>query len=172
MGGWGEYLLAAAAFMGAHVLPALPRPRAFLIARLGRRVYLAGFSLLSILLIWWLIAAAGRAPVIALWDQTPESRWLVNIAMPLAILCAALATGLSGLVAAFAIWSGAHLAANGDLAHVLFFGGMLAFAISGLVRSGPPRRFRVTPLRLALAGAIWMGLLGLHPLVVGVSPLP
>ncbi|WP_246020807.1 NnrU family protein [Paracoccus subflavus] len=172
MTGWGEYIAAWALFLGAHMIPALPGPRGWLVARLGRRGYLAAFSLLSIGLLYWLILAAGRAPVVPLWDQPGWSRWLVNIAMPTAILVAALSVGMSGLIAAFALWAGGHLAANGDLAHALFFGGMVIFALSGLLRSGLPGTFRVTWRRIALAMLIWAAFLHLHPLVIGVSPLP
>ncbi|WP_295043618.1 NnrU family protein [uncultured Paracoccus sp.] len=172
MTGWGEYLAAWACFLGAHMIPALPGPRGWLVARLGRRGYLAAFSLVSIALLSWLIVAAGRAPLVSLWDPQPWSRWLVNIVMPVAILTAALAAGMSGLIAAFALWAGAHLAANGDLAHAMFFGGMGVFALSGLVRSGLPGAFRVTWARVVLAVLAWAALLHLHPLVIGVSPLP
>lgn len=172
MTGWIEYGAAWACFLGAHMIPALPGPRGWLVARLGRRGYLAAFSLLSIGLLYWLIVAAGRAPFVPLWDQTGWSRWLVNIAMPLAILTAALSVGMSGLVLAFALWAGAHLLANGDLAHAIFFGGMGVFALSGVARSGLPGTFRVTWRRLVLAVLVWAALLHLHPLVIGVSPLP
>ena len=172
MTGWIEYAAAWACFLGAHLVPMLPGPRAGLVARLGRRGYLAAFSLLSIGLLFWLILAAGRAPYVHLWDQPGWSRWLVNISMPVAILVAALSRGMSGLVAAFALWAGAHLVANGDLAHAVFFGGMGVFAVSGLARSGLPKVFRVTWRRILLAVLVWAALLHLHPLLIGVSPLP
>lgn len=172
MGDWAEYLLAWAAFLGAHVVPATGRLRGWLIGLLGRRGYLAGFSLLSVLLLIWLIGAVGRAPFVPLWDAGIPGRWLVNLAMPVAILCALAGGGLLGLSLAFAIWAAAHLIANGDLAHAGLFGGMLVFALTGLVRSGLPSAFRLTPLRIALAVGIWAALLHLHPLVIGVSPLP
>lgn len=59
MSDWTEFLLALAIFLGAHIIPARPRLRAALIARLGRRGYLLGFSLLSLGLLYWLIIAAG-----------------------------------------------------------------------------------------------------------------
>ncbi|WP_372800355.1 NnrU family protein [Paracoccus seriniphilus] len=169
---WFTYLLAWLCFLGAHILPMRPAMRGWLIARLGRRGYIAGFSLLSLLLLFWLIRAAGAVDHLPLWDFGDAGRWLVNLAMPLAILLAAVAAGLSGLVAAFAIWASAHLIANGDVAHVLLFGGMLVFALGGLARAGLPRNLQVTPLRLFLAIGTWAGLILLHPLVTGFSPLP
>ena len=171
MNGWGEFALAFAAFLGAHVIPARPGLRGRLIGRLGRGGYVAGFSLLSLILLGWLIVAAGRAPVVALWDHAIWQRWLVNLAMPVAVLVAALAPGLAGVMAAFAIWAGAHLLANGDLAHALFFGLLLAYALAGVARAGTPRPV-LRPLRLAAALAIWAALLAAHPYVIGVSPLP
>lgn len=172
MDGWAEYGLAWGSFLGAHLIPAAPAPRGWLIARLGRHGYLAAFSLLSVALLIWLIRAAGAAPHVPLWDTGGAGPWLVNLAMPLAILIALAAPGMSGLIAAFAIWAAAHLVANGDLAHVALFGGMLVFALSGLVRSGWPRlRWPGWP-RLALALLVWIALILLHPWVVGLSPLP
>ena len=91
--------------------------------------------------------------------------------MPVAVLAAALAPGLRGLMMAFAIWAGAHLVANGDLAHVLFFGLLLAYALAGAARQGPPH-WRVTPIRLLAAAGVWAALFLLHPYVIGVSPAP
>ena len=172
MDGWGEYLVAVAAFLLAHVIPARPMLRAGLIARLGRRGYVAAFSLLSVGLLYWLIVAAGRAPYIGLWDAGQAGRWLVNLAMPLAILAAVtLRPLMAGLLCAFTIWAGAHLVANGDLAHAVMFGVMLGFALTGAPRLRRAR-LRLTPARLALAVAAWGLLLALHPVVTGVSPLP
>ena len=65
-------------------------------------------SALSLGLLYWLIVAAGRAPYAELWPQEPWMRWLVNLAMPLAVLAAATG-GMAGLMAAFTLWAGAHL---------------------------------------------------------------
>lgn len=168
---WMEFILALAAFLGSHVIPA--RYRAPLIARLGRRGYVIGYSLLSLGLLYWLIVASGRAPFVEIWPQQPWMRWLVNIVMPLAVL-APLAGGMTGLMAGFTLWAGAHLIANGDLAHVILFGLLLAYAVLGLglmaFRRGLALRFDWW--RVALALAIWAGLFYLHPLVIGVSPAP
>ena len=167
---WAEFIIALAAFLAAHALPL--RLKAPLVARLGRRGFALGYSLLSLGLLYWLIVAAGRAPWVPLWPQAVWMRWLVNLAMPVAILLA-LTGGMAGLMAAFALWAGAHLLANGDLAHVLFFGLMLGYAGLGLMlglRRGLVLRLGWT--RLLAAPLIWAALFHLHPLVIGVSPAP
>lgn len=169
---WGEYALAWAGFLATHLVSAMPGPRGLLIAWLGRRGYLAAFSLLSVLMLVWLVRAAGDAPRLPLWDSGGGGRWLVNIAMPVAILTGVLCRGLAALMAAFAIWAMAHLVANGDLAHVVLFGGMLVLAAAGVGRRGLPVPGMVTVPRLALAVSIWLALLGLHPVLVGLSALP
>ena len=167
---WAEFSIALAAFLGSHVIPA--RFRAPLIARFGKHAYVIGYSILSLALLYWLIVASGRAPYIELWPQEPWMRWLVNLAMPLAVLAAAVA-GMAGLMAGFALWAGAHLVANGDLAHGILFGLMLIYALFGLgicLRRGVA--LRVAWPRLLAAVVIWAALFHLHPLVIGVSPLP
>ena len=167
---WAEFSIALAAFLGSHVIPA--RLRAPLIARFGKRAYVIGYSILSLALLYWLIVASGRAPYVELWPQEPWMRWLVNLAMPLAVLAAAVA-GMAGLMAGFALWAGAHLVANGDLAHGILFGLMLIYALFGLgicLRRGVA--LRVAWPRLLAAAVIWAALFHLHPLVIGVSPLP
>lgn len=170
MDGWVEFGLAMACFLASHVVPV--RLKAPLVGLLGRRGYLIGYSLLSLVLLWWLITAAGRAPFVELWPQQVWMRWLVNLAVPVAIALG-VTGGMVGLMAAFALWASAHLIANGDLAHAILFGLLLAYALFGLLlglRKGA--RWRVTPLRLALGLGLWVGLYLLHPLLTGVSPAP
>lgn len=157
MGGWGELGLATAAFYAAHLVPARAGLRAALVARLGRAGYGAGYGVLSVVLLGWMIVAAGRAPYVGLWDQVPWMRWGANGAMALAVLLAALGIGarnplgLGGRAAGFdpdrpgiagltrhpvlwslVLWSAAHLLVNGDLAHAVVFGGFLAFSVIGI----------------------------------------
>ena len=167
---WAEFSLALAAFLVSHVIPV--RFRGALIARFGRRTYLVGYSLLSLALLYWLIVASGRAPFVEIWPQAGWMRWLVNIAMPVAVLAACLG-GLAGLMAGVSLWAGTHLLANGDLAHVVLFGLLLAYALFGLamgLRRGAT--VRLGWRRIVAGLLIWAALFHLHPLVVGVSPLP
>jgi uncharacterized membrane protein len=184
---WLPFALALAAFAASHYLPAATGWRDGLIARFGRRAYFSAYGLLSLLLLGWIVVAAGQAPYLELWPQLAWTRWLPNLAMPFAFVLAACGIGMPqpftlggrraarfdpaypGLAAvtrhpvllAFALWAGAHLVANGDLAHVILFGGFLAMALVAMpaadrraIRDLPPAEaaafFRATSL-LSLA---------------------
>lgn len=153
---WVEFALALGLFLVSHRIPALTGIKAPLTAALGSRGYTAAFSLISTALLVWVIVAANRAPVVALWDHALWHRWAVNIAMPLALALIVFGTaapnpfafegratgfdpahpGIAGLTRqpllwGLALWSGAHLLANGDLAHALLFGSFAAFSLAG-----------------------------------------
>jgi len=218
---WLEFALAFAAFFVTHSVPLRPPLRPRLRARLGSRGFTAAYSTLSLAVLAWLIAAAGRAPYVPLWDWAPWQNHVVLTVMLAVCLILALGVGRPNpfsfggarndrfdplqpgvvgwmrhpLLVALALWAGAHLLANGDLAHVILFATFAAFALAGqrmvdrrrrremgqrweALRSamaGRPRRARVTAGTLARLGAglvLYAGLIVLHPLVFGVSPLP
>lgn len=100
------------------------------------------------------------------------------------------------LLLALAVWSGAHAVPNGDLAHLILFGTFALFAVLG-ARLIDRRRQRemgeawealhsavaTTPLwpsfprgdavlRLVAGLVLYVALIWLHPIVIGVSPLP
>lgn len=227
MAGWAEFILAFMLFLAAHAIPARPALRLRIEALLGRKGYIIAFSLLSLGLLYWLILAAGRAPYVEIWGQPGWSRWLVNLAMPLAVLLGVFAVGtpnpfafggrregfdpdhpgIAGvtrqpLMMAFSIWAAAHLSANGDLAHVILFGLMLAFALTGVFAAEARAkralgtdwnrlaarsslwpfaalltgRWRPSALpdlgRVAIAVLVWAMLYFLHAPLIGLSPVP
>jgi uncharacterized membrane protein len=156
--GWLEYILALAAFLGSHFLPRFGGIRDRLIARIGRRNYFAAYGMLSLALLVWVIAAAGRAPFVELWGQAPWTRWVPNLAMPVALVLAANGTGIAQpftlggkrqavfdpaqpgfaavsrhpLFLALALWALAHLVPNGDLAHVILFTTFAGLALGAI----------------------------------------
>lgn len=156
--GWSEFLASLATFFISHAIFARPATRAACVAMLGERGFLIGYSLLSTALFGWAIAAAARAPYVELWAPAAWQAWAPFLVMPFAVTLAALAAGAPnplsfggahperydparpGVVGvarhpilwAMALWAGAHLAPNGDLAHVVLFGGSLAFALLGM----------------------------------------
>jgi len=158
LAGWGEFAAAMALFFGSHLIPARPGVRATLVARLGRAGYGTAYGLVAVAVLAWVIAAAGRAPVVVLWDQAVWQRWVVNGAMVAAVLPATFAVGavnpfsfggragsfdparpgIAGfarhpLLLALLIWALAHLLVNGDLAHALVFGPFAGFSALGMV---------------------------------------
>lgn len=157
MSGWAEFVLAYAAFMASHAIPSRPALKARFERALGRTGYLTAFALLSTALLIWLIVATERAPIVEIWGQEGWMRWLVNLAMPVSILFGTFAVGainpfsfggraqgfdpahpgIAGvtrhpLLISLLIWSGAHLIANGDLAHVILFGTFALISVLGM----------------------------------------
>lgn len=183
MAGWGEFLGAFAIFLLSHALPARPAVRGPLVATLGERAYLILYSLMSVAVLAWLIAAAGRAPFVQLWPYAAWQAWLVNLAMPLVCVLVAFAVGapnplsfggrkagsdprrpgIAGvarhpLLLALSLWAGLHAAANGDLAHLLLFGGFAGFAALGMGMLDRRRRRQlgeVAWMQLAVRTSAW-----------------
>lgn len=102
--------------------------------------------------------------------------------------------GLIGLVrhpvlAAILLWSLGHLAPNGDLAHVLMFGGFAGFAVLGMAMIDRRRQREMGPEvwksrlpdrtlrgaadipRWLAAGLILIGLIYAHSAVIGVPAI-
>lgn len=220
---WAELLLAFLIFFISHSLPSQPRVKIWLIARFGRSCFTMFYSILSLILLGWLIMAAGRAPFVELWSWVPWQSYLTISVMLVACLILAMSIARPNpfsfggaenhnfdpahpgivrwirhpLLAALALWAVAHLVSNGDLAHVLLFGSLTAFAILGgrLVDRRARRemgsgwqtllhRIRQSGMfprpssygrafgRIILGIGLFLGLVWVHPVLVGVSPFP
>lgn len=220
MSSWLEFTAAYIAFLVSHAIPVRPPVRSRLVALLGLRGFAFGYSALSLAVLVWLIVAAGRAPYVELWARALWQGWVTLAAMLAAL--AVLAVGLfrpnplsfggSGnarfdpddpgpaawirhpVLAALALWAFGHLVPNGDLAHVLLFGGFGLFALLGgrlvdrrkaremgqaeweaivaRVRQGGWRPKAGDALRVALGLLLAWALLHLHGPVIGVDPRP
>lgn len=178
MNDWTEYLLALALFAASHFLPRLGGVRERLIAHVGRPAYFAAYGVVSLVLLIWLVAAAGRAPYVELWPQWPWTRWVPNLVMPLAFVLIACGAGLPqrftldgqrsaefdpadpGMAAvsrhplfvSLALWSGAHLPPNGDLAHVILFGSFMVMALGAILAFDAKARRVLGPKAAAFFG--------------------
>ncbi len=152
-------LIAGVAFCGSHILLSSTRLRGSLRDQLGERGFLAVYSLTSLVIFAWFVAAYSAAPTIVLW---PRQRWsaLVPVSvMPFAaiLLVAGYSTrnptavGMErsaraddpapGLLRvtrhpvlwAIGLWASSHVVANGDLSSLVFFGLLAALALGGTV---------------------------------------
>ena len=215
---WLEYILSAVAFLATHSIPLRPAVRQPIEARIGAPVFLALYSALSVAALAWLIIAAGRAPYVALWAWEPWQLWVPQIGMALVCLITALSIGRPNpfsfggarnaefdpaqpgiigwmrhpLLLAMAIWAGAHIVPNGDLAHVLMFGAFCLFAVLGIVmidrrrkrnmgaawitlleQTAPWPRPQLSTndvMRIVIGAAIYGVLVWAHPLLFSVYP--
>ncbi|WP_114966952.1 NnrU family protein [Alkalilacustris brevis] len=185
MTGWAEFAVALLLFLAAHVLPARPRIKALVVARIGAAGFGVVYSLLSLGLLAWLIVAAGRAPYVLLWSYAPWQAWVPVLAMGPACLLLAFGIGtpnpfsfggradgfdparpgIAGVtrhpvLLALALWAGAHMLPNGNLAHVILFGLFAGFALFGMVMIDRRKQREWGQARwheLARATSLWPG---------------
>ena len=154
-------IAAALVFLGIHVVISGTRLRDAITGAIGERPYLGLFSLLSLVVIIWMVtaynAAYGSAANRVLYDLGIGVRHLGIPVVALAFLL-----GVQGLLApnptsvqqektaategnvrgvlritrhpflwGVAIWAAFHVVANGDLASVIFFGTFFVLALIG-----------------------------------------
>ena len=151
-GDLGHLAVACLAFVVGHVAVSSTPLRSMLAGALGERTYLALYSLLSAACLAWMIAAYGAAPHVELWTAGTGWRHLSFTVMGLVAVL--LVTGIGGnnpsmvgaaagsatgiikvtrhpIMWAFALWALIHMAANGDVASLVFFGAFAVLALAG-----------------------------------------
>ncbi len=173
MDGMTSLYAAASFFAGIHLLVAGTFLRGFLAGIIGERGFMAAFSLMSLGGIVWLVIAynaAFAADVSApLWDFGPGVRHLGTVVIFIAVLLVyfALTTpsptmaGAESLAArpdsvrgilritrhpmlwGISLWAAFHMAANGDLPSVVFFGTFFVVAFFGTFSIDAKRRRRL-----------------------------
>lgn len=219
MGGLWHLALAVAVFLISHSLTNRPGFRVRAEAMLGGRTgFTIAYSLVSLALLAWIIAAYAAAPTLMVWGQAPWMRWVPVLAMAPAclLLVGGLATpnpfsigpGGKGFDSAhpgllrltrhpmlwgLALWAGAHIIPNGDVAALMVFVPLLLLALAGptvldrkrrrtlpnwdrlAAVTGRPRWAmlrEIGPWRVIFALLAYQALLLAHEPVIGVSPLP
>jgi uncharacterized membrane protein len=152
-----ELVLAALFLHVSHYGISSTPLRAALVRRLGEKPYLALYSLIALAAILWLALVYLRAPYIELWPTTLLRALVPLVVLPFALIL--LVAGVSGrnptsvgqegaldepdalrgalritrhpVMWAIALWGLSHVAANGDLASLVFFGAIAALALIG-----------------------------------------
>jgi uncharacterized membrane protein len=166
--GFTGLMAAAVAFVGTHFVLAAPRTRAALVARLGEQGFTGVFSLVALLTLAVLVIAYGEAPYLELWPPSSPLRWVPVIVMPFAcflLLCGLTQPNPTAVMQGFdpklrdpapgilkvtrhpvmwgiGLWALSHLAPNGDLASLVFFGSFAVLAFAGTVQIEAKRRAR------------------------------
>lgn len=151
-------IVGLAGFVGGHFLLSSPPLREPLVRALGEERFRGLYALLALATLIWTVLAFGRAPYVEVWAPPPWTRWVPNLAMPLAaiLLVAGVTTrnptavgsesaiddprAVRGILTvtrhpflnATGLWALAHLAANGDLASMLLFAGIAILSYAGM----------------------------------------
>lgn len=125
-------------FIVWHLLPAMPKYRAPLIQKLGEKQYHIVFGIVSILALIGVIYGYSISPFIEIWSPPSFFKHITHLFMifvfPL-VIASILPNGKIKekvkfpLVSAVKIWAFAHLLSNGDLASMILFIGLLAYAV-------------------------------------------
>lgn len=155
---WGEFIAAFVVFFLSHSIPVRPAVKTRIVAKTSALGFTLLYSTLSIAVLTWIIAAAGRAPFIEIWGWAAWQNHVPLIGMFAAILIVSLAFGQPNplsfggwnngrfdpkncgilgwirhpLLAALLIWAVSHMVPNGNLAHVIVFGLFAAFSLLGM----------------------------------------
>ena len=147
--------LATLVFLATHFVSSTP-VRGSLVETIGEKAYTGAYSVVSFVTIGWMAWAYMRAPYQPLW-QVPGVKLWPLVVMPFALVLVAAgvmtrnpsAVGQAAALKAgdpargilrvtrhpvmwgIALWAAVHLAARGDVASVVFFGGFLVLALAG-----------------------------------------
>ena len=164
-------MVATLFLLGTHFGIASTNLRAQVVLSIGERLYLALFSLVSVVAIFWLVSAWRVAPLVPLWLPGATLRALPFLLMPLVLLlfvCALsqpnptavgqevdadatepargiLRVTRHPLMWGIGLWGIGHMLAKGDLASILFFGALTALALVGTVLIDARRTNRNPP---------------------------
>lgn len=154
----GGLLLATATFVLGHfVLSSLPIRRE-LVRSLGEGGFRIGYSVAVTAAFLWMLFAYGRAPFVPVWTPPDGAAWFPVLVMPavaLLLVCAFTTRNVTAVggeaqatapnpapgimrvtrhpfLVGAALWALAHLAANGDAASIILFGGILLLSVGGM----------------------------------------
>jgi len=156
-------------FVGSHFLLSWPAVRSRLVAAMGEKVFLILYSLVSVLFLAWVILAYRSAPFVAIWELGLAGRFVAAGLMPIALVLAVIGlttpnpTAVGGerfsdagraargivtitrhpFLWGAVLWAIAHLAANGDAASVILFGGILILSLGGMAAIDHKRALRL-----------------------------
>ncbi|MCM2293225.1 NnrU family protein [Allorhizobium sp. BGMRC 0089] len=167
-------ILVFVAFLVLHSLPSMPALRNRLIARMGRRVYLLVYSILSLASLAGLIVAFAMAPEVVFWPEYAWQAWITLLLAPLGlflVVCGLLSPNpssisfrrgeRSGAIVAitrhpvligFFLLFASHIFPNGEERALILFGGFSLYALVGIIML--ERRGRIR------AGSDWGRIVG------------
>ncbi len=156
-GTFASLIVSGVVFHGSHIVLSSTRLRGNLRDQIGERGYLALYSVVALATLAWFVTAYIHAPTVVLWRFVPWTVFVPLVAMPFAsiLLIAGYSTpnptavGMERVAGdddpapgimrvtrhpimwAIGLWGLSHVAPNGDLASLLFFGSLATLALGG-----------------------------------------
>lgn len=133
------YILGLALFFLPHLVPLIRPLRAAVVGGMGENPWKMTMTVLSFAGIALIVLGFSDAPSDQIWDPQPMGRAALFALMPVVFVLLA-AANMKGRIRritrhpmsiGIALWSAAHLAANGDVASTMLFGAFLVYAILG-----------------------------------------
>jgi uncharacterized membrane protein len=179
------FILAAGVllFVLLHGVAAVPRYKSQLKSRMGERWYGPVFGLASVAALAVIVLGWRSSDFVAIYEPRLWG-WYVNYALTfIGFLCLGIFLFRGsyrqalrfpmGIATVF--WAVGHLFANGDLASLILFGGLLlgsvahmAVAMANGIRPTPEVRIGHNGLSLIFGAALYGIMTQLHPAVIGV----
>lgn len=180
-------ILGIALFLGLHLIPTVPHLRKALIARLGEKPYRALFAIGSLAGLALIVAGySHRPPRVQLFEPSSAARAAAPLIVSIAFVLFAAANMRAHIrkrlqhpmLIGLLLWSGVHLAANGDIAGAILFGSFFAYSIIGLgsaiarraVKPFEPQ-WKFDAIALVAGFAVAYLTIRFHPLVFGTAPV-
>lgn len=181
-----DYLIAGMiVFIGIHLVPSFAGFRRRLNEQYGAKRYRVVFSLIALAGLLLIIFGKSQSQFIALWNPPTWGRHAALSLMPFSLMLLAASHMPSNIkritphpmLWGVILWAALHLLANGDLASLILFGGLGAYAVFDIWsanRRGSHRatvRYPLTKDALVIAAGLiaYGALLYLHPILFGVS---
>ncbi|HUF44907.1 MAG TPA: NnrU family protein [Aestuariivirgaceae bacterium] len=174
--------IAVLAFALIHLIPAVPPVKARLQQRLGR-AYGPVFGIAATVSLVLIAVGWRAAGYVAVYDPPMQGRQVTVGLLLLSFLCLGVFLFRGRLrqhlrfplAIAVMLWGVGHLFANGDLASLILFGGLSAYAAAHF---GFGRAYGMAPSRDVRSGhdvvsliaglALYIAMVQLHPILIGV----
>jgi uncharacterized membrane protein len=173
------------AFASIHIISAIPRLEDYWHARLGAS-YRPVFGLLLLLSLTLVVLGWRSSPLVPVYDPPTWGRYVTFVLVLLAFFCLGIFLFRGSLrqklrfplALGVILWGIGHLFANGDLASLILFGGMILYAVAHIalgvangLRPSTVMRPGHDPLSLLAGAALYGVMTQLHPVLIGVPIL-
>jgi uncharacterized membrane protein len=174
------------AFALLHLIPAIPAVKTRLQMQLGERRYGMIFGIGSVLTLMLIVLGWRMSDFVAVYDPPDWGRHVTFLFVAIAFIFLGIFIFRGRLrqtlrfPLAFGViaWATGHLFANGDLASLILFGGLLLYAVLHLalgfangLRPSPEIRQGHDALSIFIGLALYGAMTQMHPYLIGVPVL-